>query len=70
MNGSENDPGIIHRAVKDIFTKIKMVLYSLYSGLLIVTIMQVTFLLLFTGNAHVNSFRIHTSYFALMFPDK
>ncbi|KAI8003257.1 Kinesin-like protein KIN-7N [Camellia lanceoleosa] len=24
MNGSENDPGIIHRAVKDIFTKIQM----------------------------------------------
>ncbi|CAI9291764.1 unnamed protein product [Lactuca saligna] len=24
MNGSENDPGIIHRAVKDIFTKIEM----------------------------------------------
>ncbi|KAH7846900.1 hypothetical protein Vadar_019428 [Vaccinium darrowii] len=24
MNGSETDPGIIHRAVKDIFTKIKM----------------------------------------------
>ncbi|CAH1434763.1 unnamed protein product [Lactuca virosa] len=24
MNGSENDPGIIHRAVKDIFTKIDM----------------------------------------------
>ncbi|KAL3505041.1 hypothetical protein ACH5RR_034882 [Cinchona calisaya] len=24
MNGSENDPGIIHRAVKEIFTKIKM----------------------------------------------
>jgi hypothetical protein len=25
MNGSETDPGIIHRAVKDIFTKIQMV---------------------------------------------
>ena len=25
MNGSENDPGIIHRAVKDIFTKIQTV---------------------------------------------
>lgn len=25
MNGSDNDPGIIHRAVKDIFTKIQMV---------------------------------------------
>lgn len=26
MNGSETDPGIIHRAVKDIFTKIQMVI--------------------------------------------
>lgn len=25
MNGSETDPGIIHQAVKDIFTKIQMV---------------------------------------------
>lgn len=25
MNGSENDPGIIHQAVKDVFTKIQMV---------------------------------------------
>ena len=42
MNGSENDPGIIHRAVKDIFAKIDMVYsynftiifspYKLYAG--------------------------------------
>lgn len=25
MNGSDNDPGIVHRAVKDIFRKIEMV---------------------------------------------
>lgn len=29
MNGSERDPGIIHRAVEDIFERIQMVLPSL-----------------------------------------
>ena len=30
MNGSEDDPGIIHRAVKDIFVKIRMVAISFF----------------------------------------
>lgn len=29
MNGSENDPGIIHRAVKDIFSQIQTVSSSM-----------------------------------------